>query len=83
MATIDFNDPCAAATALREVLNRAMIEGRAQEIEFAAGNGMSRRVRREFVSIADLRARIAELDNECRIKTTGRPSRFGLRSGGM
>lgn len=83
MAVIDFSDPCAAATALREVLHRAMLEGRAQEVEFAAGNGSSRRVKREFVSVEELRKQITLLDNECRIKTTGRPSRYGLRSGGL
>jgi hypothetical protein len=79
---IDFTDPCAIATALREVLHRAMLEGRVDEVEFAAGNGSSRRVRRSYASISDLKAHIAQLDNECKLKTTGRPSRFGLRAGG-
>jgi hypothetical protein len=81
--TIDENDPCAAATALRSVLHRALVDGRAQEIEFTAGNGSSRRVRKELVSISDLRAEIAKFDSECKLATTGRPSRFGLRAGGM
>ena len=80
---IDFSNPCAAATALREVLNRAMAEGRAQEVEFVAGNGVSQRVKTEFASIEQLKAHIARLDGECKALTTGRPARFGLRSGGM
>lgn len=79
---IDFTDPCAIATKLREVLHRAMIEGRVDEVEFAAGNGSSRRVRRSYATISELKAHIALLDNECKIATTGRPSRFGLRAGG-
>lgn len=81
--TIDENDPCAAATALRSILHRAMVDGRAQEIEFTAGNGSARRVRKELVSIADLKAEIARFDNACKLATAGRPSRFGLRAGGM
>jgi hypothetical protein len=81
--TIDENDPCAAATALRAVLHRAMLDGRAQEIEFTAGNGSARRVRKEFVSIDALKAEISRLDSACKLATTGRPSRHGLRAGGM
>lgn len=80
---IDFTDPCAVATKLREVLSRAMIEGRVDEVEFAAGNGSSRRIKRSYASIAELKAHIAQLDNECKVATTGRPSRHGLRAGGM
>jgi hypothetical protein len=80
---IDFTNPCAVATALREVLSRAMLEGRVEEVEFAAGNGSSRRMKRNYATISELKAHIAQLDNECKLTTTGRPSRFGLRAGGM
>jgi hypothetical protein len=83
MATIDFSDPCAAATELRIVLNKAMIEGQIEEIEFSAGNGSQRRLRRKYASIEQLKAHISELDRQCTLKTTGRAGRFGLRAGGM
>jgi hypothetical protein len=81
--TIDYTDPCAVATALREVLHRAMLEGRVDEVDFAAGNGSQRRIRRSYASISELKQHIAQLDNECRLATSGTRSRFGLRAGGM
>ncbi len=83
MPTIDPANPCAAATALREVLLKALANGQMEEVEFSAGNGSQRRVRRKFASLDELRAEIARLDGECKVLTTGKPARFGLRAGGI
>lgn len=65
MTAVDYTDPVQVLTVMRAAYDRAMIEGRPQEVEYSAGNGSSRRVRREFFSAAELKARIAELERQC------------------
>lgn len=78
MPVIDYTDPLQVLTAMREAYDRAMVEGRAQEVEYSAGNGSSRRVRREFFSAAELRQRIAELEKQC--AGASRPSTILIHS---
>jgi hypothetical protein len=80
--TIDFNNPCAAVTILRQALANAIINGRVEEVEFTSGNGSSQRTRRIFGSVAELRTLISEMETECRA-SQGKSTRYGLRSGGM
>lgn len=65
MPVIDYTDPVQVLTAMREAYDRAMLEGRAQEVEYSAGNGSSRRIRREFFTAEQIKARIAELEKLC------------------
>jgi hypothetical protein len=83
MPVIDATKPCEAAGILKQVLADALASGQVEEIEFTAGNGSSRRVRRKFASLDQLRAEIARYDSECKVATTGKPARYGLRAGGM
>lgn len=79
---IDFNDPCAAAQALRAALNAAMVNGRGVEVEYASGNGITKRVKTELFTLDQIKAHIADLEGKCAALTGGKPKRFGLRAGG-
>lgn len=80
---LDETRPCVVVAQLKQVLADALTNGRIEEVEFSAGNGVSRRMRRKFGTLSELRQLISEWETKCAVATGTRPRRFGLRSGGF
>ena len=75
-------DPCVAASQLRTVYHSLIMGRTVETVEFAAGNGSSRRVTYSAANLAELKNEIARMDAQCQSASGGRPRRFGLRAGG-
>jgi hypothetical protein len=65
-------DPCGRAAALRAARDQIVIGGHAEEVQFTAGNGTTRRIRYSMANIRELNALLAEAEALC----AGRPKRF-------
>lgn len=68
------DDPCARADALRAARDLIVTGGKAEEVQFTAGNGTTRRIRYGMANLRELNALIAEAEALC----AGRPRRFVL-----
>lgn len=63
--TIDYQDPCAVAQALREVIAKRVLAGGGDVLETRAGDEM---VKYGSMPLADLRAELSRYERECAIK---------------
>jgi len=75
---IDWEDPCAAATALRAALGRYLNGERAEVVELEVGTGSRRRVHLSKCSVEELRREYAIRAEECNQKGGGKPRRHAV-----
>lgn len=80
--TVDYSDPCAVVPLLREAYYALLAGEKAQTVTFEAVDGIKRTTTYHKADIAALAAEIRRLDGECAAKTTGRPARFAISTGG-
>lgn len=81
--TLDENDPCATAAALRQVYANLISGGASQSVSFKAGpNGVERTVTYHSANATALKALITEYEQKCAALKGGRPRRFAMRGGG-
>lgn len=82
--TLDEDDPCATAAALRQAYANLIAGGAVSDVEFRAGpNGVWRRVSYAKADTSRLLALLREWEAKC-AGFTGicRPRRFGISTGG-
>lgn len=79
---IDPSDPCAAAKTLRSIFLSVISGQQVAEVEMAAGNGSSRRVKYTAANLSVLQAELTKYEGLCELSQGGKARRRGLRAGG-
>ncbi len=81
--TLNDDDPCATAAALRQVYANLVAGQSAARVRFNAGpNGVEREQQFHAADPQRLLALIRDYESRCAVLNGGRPKRFGLRAGG-
>lgn len=81
--TLDENDPCATAAALRQVYANIVAGQAAMTVTFKAGpNGVERTVTYHKADQTALLGLIRDYERKCAALTSARPIRRAFRSGG-
>ena len=82
--TLDDDDPCGTARALRQAYTDLVVGGTAMTVTFQAGpNGVQRSVTYNKADPGRLLLLVREWEQKCAVaQGASRPRRFALRSGG-
>ncbi len=81
--TLNENDPCATATALRQVYANIIAGQAGQTVTFKAGpNGVERTVTYHNANATALLGLIRDYERKCAARSGSRPQRYAMRGGG-